>query len=139
MAISPVSSHQLITFPVALELRTPHITIALLVNRRISLRKTTITFVALWALTSLYIALFPTRHYTADAVNNLLFIEQQNRFELWHTQHLLAQWPGYWTYQLAGGTLRAWEAMRIAHALLAGATVSLVYTAALVLTRSYRI
>ena len=104
-----------------------------------TLPKTGITFLALWALTTLYIALFPTRHYTPDAVNNLVFIEEANRFELWHAQHLLAQWPGYWTYQLAGGALRAWEAMRIAHAVLAGATVSLVYAAVQALTQSQRI
>jgi hypothetical protein len=94
---------------------------------------------ALWALTTLYIAVLPTRHYTPDASNNLLFIESQNGFELWHSQHLLAQWPGYWTYQLAGGQLRAWQAMRIAHALLAGATVALVYATVLELTQAPRI
>jgi hypothetical protein len=94
---------------------------------------------SLWLLTSLYIALAPTRHYTPDAVNNLVFIEGENRYELWHTQHLLAQWPGYWTYQVAGGRLRAWEAMRAAHALLAGATVGLLYAATRELTGSQKI
>jgi hypothetical protein len=103
------------------------------------LSKTVLIFLVLWLLTTLYVALFPTHHFTLDAVNNLLFIEQQNRYELWHPQHLLGQWPGYWTYQLAGGTLRAWEAMRLANALLSGATVSLVYAAVLTLTRSFRI
>jgi len=103
------------------------------------LTPTTRIFLSLWLLTSLYIALFPTRHYTADAVNNLVFIAGENHYELWHTQHLLAQWPGYWTYQLAGGRLRAWEAMRVAHALLAGATVSLLYAAARELTGSQKI
>ncbi len=98
------------------------------------MRKTILLFIGLWIATTLYILLFPTRHYTADAVNNLVFIEQQNQFELWHSQHLLAQWPGYWLYQAFGGQIRAWEAMRYAHALLAGATVALVFAAILELT-----
>ncbi|MBC7811807.1 MAG: hypothetical protein H7175_11705, partial [Burkholderiales bacterium] len=102
-------------------------------------RKTILIFVGLWLATTIYIVLLPTRHYTPDAVNNLQFIEDQNEFELWHSQHLLAQWPAYWTYQLAGGTLRAWQAMSIAHALMAGAAVGVVYLTALRLTLSQRI
>jgi hypothetical protein len=88
-------------------------------------------FGALWIAATIYILLFPTRHYTTDAVNNLVYIESSNLFELWHSQHLLAQWPGYWLYHLLGGQLRAWEAMRLAHAFLAGATVALLYAAVL--------
>lgn len=98
------------------------------------MRKKWLVFFGLWAATTVYILLFPTRHFTSDAVNNLIFIEQQNHFELWFSQHLLAQWPGYWLYQLFDGQIRAWEAMRYAHALLAGATVALVYAAILELT-----
>jgi hypothetical protein len=91
--------------------------------------------IALWLATTAFVLLLPTHHYTADAVNNLQFIENGDVFELWHTQHLLAQWPGYWLYHL-GGISRAWVAMRLAHAALAGLTVALIYLAARDLTRS---
>lgn len=106
-----------------------------LLNKQSSL----LVCLALWVLTTGYIWLFPTRHYTPDAVNNLLFIEQQNTFELWHSQHLLAQWPGFWLYRLAGGALRAWEAMRLAHGVLAGATVAMAYATIDALTAKRRI
>src|SRR5688572_15962182 len=100
-----------------------------------------LTPVALWLLTLVYVGLFPTHHYTSDAINNLYFLESRNIAELWHTQHLLAQWPGFWLYQLllslVGEPLRAWQAMRLAHAVLAGATVALVYSAVFKLTHRF--
>jgi hypothetical protein len=91
-------------------------------------------FVLLWLATTIYIAAVPTRHYTPDAVNNLQFIEAGDVFELWHTQHLLAQWAGYWLYHAGGGSFRAEVALRAAHALLAGLAVGLTYLAARALT-----
>ncbi|MEP6986488.1 MAG: glycosyltransferase family 39 protein [Chloroflexota bacterium] len=82
-------------------------------------------FVLLWLLTALYIAFLPTRHYTADAVNNLTYLEAHNVFESWHSQHLLGLKLGEWVYALSG--LRAWQAMRIAQALMGGLTVALLY------------
>jgi hypothetical protein len=100
------------------------------------------TFIVLWALTAAYIALFPTRHYTADAVNNLMYIEQRDWYELFHPQHLLALSPGFGLH-LALAIFRvdlpAWIAMRIAHAVLAGAAVALLYAALWTLTRSQKI
>lgn len=103
--------------------------------------RTVLTPIVLWLLTLVYIVLFPTSHYTSDAINNLYFLESKNIIELWHTQHLLAQWPGFWLYQLlyslVGHSMRAWQAMRLAHAFLAGATVALVYAAVLNLTHRF--
>ncbi|MBI1281293.1 MAG: DUF2723 domain-containing protein [Anaerolineaceae bacterium] len=82
-------------------------------------------FILLWLLTSLYIAVLPTRHYTPDAVNNLTYLEAHNGFESWHSQHLLGLKPGEWVYGLT--SIRAWQAMRIAQALLGGLTVALLY------------
>jgi hypothetical protein len=100
-------------------------------------------FLLFWFLTIVYFILFGTRHYTPDGINNLFFIENNNVFELWHTQHLLAQWPGYWLYcvlhSLLGGSVRAWVAMRIANAFLAGLTVALTYATLLHLTKVSRI
>ena len=80
-------------------------------------------FILLWIVVAGYIALLPTRHYTADAVNNLTYLEAHNSFESWHSQHLLGLKPGEWIYNLSN--LRAWQAMRIAQALLGGLTVAL--------------
>jgi hypothetical protein len=91
-------------------------------------------FAALWALTALYIGIFPTRHYTPDAVNNLNFIEDHNVFEAWHSQHLLAQLPGYSLYDALNGTLRSWQVMRITQAISAGLAVALVYLTLMELT-----
>lgn len=82
-------------------------------------------FILLWLLTSLYIAILPTRHYTPDAVNNLTYLEAHNGFESWHSQHLLGLKPGEWVYGLT--SFRAWQAMRIAQALLGGLTVALLF------------
>jgi hypothetical protein len=41
---------------------------------------TTLTFVALWLLTTIYTGLLPTQHYTPNAINNLFFIENQAIF-----------------------------------------------------------
>lgn len=87
---------------------------------------------------ALWVALLPTQHLTPDAVNNLQFIEAGDGFELWHSQHLLAQWPGYWTYWLPGGSMRAYTAIRAAHVVLAGVTVALTVAAAFALTGSRR-
>jgi len=57
-------------------------------------------FILLWLLTSLYIAILPTRHYTPDAVNNLTYLEAHNGFESWHSQYLLGLKPGEWVYGL---------------------------------------
>lgn len=106
-----------------------------------AISRSVLTPTALWLLTTAYILLFPTHHYTSDAINNLYFLESGNLIELWHTQHLLAQWPGFWLYQvlhaLVGDSIRAWQAMRLAHALLAGLTVALVYNAARKLTPTF--
>ncbi len=82
-------------------------------------------FILLWLLTASYIAVLPTRHYTPDAVNNLTYLEAHNGFESWHSQHLLGLKPGEWVYNLT--SLRAWQAMRIAQALLGGLTVALLF------------
>ncbi len=82
-------------------------------------------FILLWLLTVFYIAILPTRHYTPDAVNNLTYLEAHNSFESWHSQHLLGLKPAEWVYNLT--SLRAWQAMRIAQALLGGLTVVLLY------------
>src|SRR5690554_3805236 len=86
-----------------------------------------LTFIALWLLTSLLVWLTPTHYLTADAVNNLEYVTDDNRFELWHGQHLLALWPGYATARLTGSA--AYPAIRLAHALLAGATVGVFFLA----------
>lgn len=82
-------------------------------------------FILLWLLTAIYIAVLPTRHYTPDAVNNLTYLEAHNGFESWHSQHLLGLKPGEWVYNLT--SIRAWQAMRIAQAFLAGLTVALLF------------
>lgn len=84
-----------------------------------------LVFILLWVLVAGYIALLPTRHYTPDAVNNLTYLEAHNSFESWHSQHLLGLKPGEWVYNLTN--LRAWQAMRIAQALLGGLTAALLY------------
>jgi hypothetical protein len=96
-------------------------------------------FVALWALTALYIGVFPTRHYTPDAVNNLNFIEADNVFEAWHSQHLLAQLPGYYLYHALNGALRSWQVMRITQAVFAGLAVALVWLTLMELTGKTRL
>ncbi len=90
-------------------------------------------FLLLWLLTALYIAILPTRHYTQDAVNNLTYLEARNVFESWHSQHLLGLKPGEWIYGLT--SMRAWQAMRIAQALMGGLTVGLLYLGLEELTR----
>src|SRR6266496_1709657 len=82
-------------------------------------------FILLCLLTALYIAVFPSRHYTQDAVNNLTYLESHNIFESWHSQHLLGLKPGELVYNLM--SVRAWQAMRIAQAILGGLTVGLLY------------
>ncbi len=82
-------------------------------------------FILLWLITAVYLAFLPTRHYTQDAVNNLTYLEAHNSFESWHSQHLLGLKPGEWLYALTN--LRAWQAMRIAQAILGGLTIVLLY------------
>jgi hypothetical protein len=82
-------------------------------------------FILLWLVTAVYIGLLPTLHYTADAVNNLTYLEAHNVFESWHSQHLLGLKPGELVYDLSN--LRAWQAMRVAQAVLGGLTVALLY------------
>lgn len=92
-------------------------------------------FILIWLLTTLYTVVFPTRHLTQDAISSLQSIETQNIFDLWHTQHLFGLFPGYLVYQLSGGSLHAWQAVRIAHAFLAGGTVALLFSTLVVLTQ----
>lgn len=99
-----------------------------------SIRKRALIFAALWVLTALYIGLFPTRHYTSDAVNNLNFIEADNVFEAWHSQHLLAQLPSYYLYHALNSALRAWQVMRLTQAVFAGLAVAMVYLTLMELT-----
>lgn len=102
-----------------------------------SFGRTALTFALLWLLTSLFVGLLPTHYLTADATNNLDYLTRDNRYELWHGQHLLALWPGYATDRLLG--LDAYPAMRLAHALLAGAALALFYLALRALVRSQRV
>ncbi len=111
-------------------------TLALMKTTALPAHHVALVCLALWLLTSLFVALVPTRYLTSDAVNNLTYITDDNRYELWHGQHLLALWPGYATAQL---TERAYDGMRIAHSILAGATVAFLYLALLLLTDSGRI
>lgn len=107
-----------------------------MMNTAPSAQRVALAFLALWLLTSLFVGLVPTRHLTADATNNLVYVTQNNRYELWHGQHLLALWPGYLTAQLTG---HAYTGIRIAHAVLAGATVALLFLTLLRVVRSWRI
>ena len=90
-------------------------------------RQVTFGAFTLGLLTTFYIAFLPTRHFTFDAVNRLVFIEADNTYEVWHSQHLLAQWPGQAVYQLFGGEIRAWEATHLIYAIFAGLTAILVH------------
>ncbi len=99
--------------------------------------RTALTFGLLWLLTSLFVGLTPTHYLTSDATNNLDYVSDDNRYELWHGQHLLALWPGYATARLLD--IEPYPALRLAHAVLAGATVALLYLALLALVRSQRI
>jgi hypothetical protein len=105
-------------------------------NTAIPAQRSALAFFALWLFTSLFIALVPTRHLTPDAANNLMYVANHDRYELWHGQHLLALWPGYLTAQITGN---AYSGMRLAHAILAGATVVLLFLTLLRLVRSWRI
>ena len=96
-----------------------------------------LTFALLWLLTALFVGLTPTHYVSSDATNNLDYIAQDNRFELWHGQHLLALWPGYFTARLLD--VGPYQAMRLAHAILAGATVAVFYLALRTLVSSSRI
>ncbi|HVO71292.1 MAG TPA: hypothetical protein VMT24_14675, partial [Aggregatilineaceae bacterium] len=98
-----------------------------------------LVFGGILLLTTSYLLLFPTRHFTPDAINNLGYIESHDVFELWHSQHLLGLFPGYGFYQLMAGTLRAWQAVQVANALTGGLTAALVFLTVLLLTRNMRI
>src|SRR5215468_3219713 len=98
------------------------------------MRRILLLFLGLWLLTTAYLLFLPTRHLTPDAVSNLMFIEQRNVFELWHSQHLLGQWPGYLLFAVTG--LRAYQGMQIAQAVLGGLTVALVFAGIRLLTHS---
>jgi hypothetical protein len=98
------------------------------------MRRTLNLFFGLWLATTIYLLILPTRHLTPDAVSNLMFIEQRNIFELWHSQHILGQWPGYLMFAVTG--LRAYQGMEIAQAVLGGLTAALVFASVRRLTRS---
>ncbi len=93
-------------------------------------RRDAVLVVLLIALTALYILVLPTRHFTSDAINRLDFTEGHNLFELWHSQHLLAQLPGYAAYLALANNLRAYQAIQLIDALMSGITVAAIYTAA---------
>ncbi len=94
-----------------------------------SFRRDAVLVILLIVLTALYILALPTRHFTSDAINRLEFTEGHNLFELWHSQHLLAQLPGYAAY-LVLNNLRAYQAIQLIDALMSGITVAAIYAAA---------